>query len=61
VKTWASSNFLWLGVQFNKPATLEYQHVVSTGLQQMRQRLGINYAFVDTGRFFGSIEEDYAL
>ena len=57
----ALSNFLWLGVQFSKPATLGYQHAVSTGLQRMREQLGINYAFVDTGRFFGSIEEDYGL
>ena len=56
-----SSNFLWLGVQFSKPATLEYQHAVSTGLQRMHEQLGINYAFVDTGRFFGSIEENYAM
>ena len=56
-----SSNILWLGVQFSKPATLKYQHAVSTGLRRMRDRLGINYAFVDTGRFFGSIEEDYGM
>jgi len=56
-----ASNFLWLGVQFSQPETLEYQHAVSTGLRRMRERLGINYAFVDTGRFFGSIEEDYRM
>ncbi|PVG01851.1 hypothetical protein CPB86DRAFT_60337 [Serendipita vermifera] len=69
-----ATNFLWLGIQFPRTIATQYNLAVWRGLRDMHQSSvvnaaldqadaegskRINFAFVDTSRFFSAVDESY--
>lgn len=59
-------NILWVGIQIDKPTARNYNRVVWNGLRDLHHdtrstgvNKTLNFAFVDSGRFFSAIHENY--